>query len=98
MARFTNQFLRELKSALIESRHAKLAADVDGMVIHSYVQGRRPLHQFIYVADKSSLPTGTMQELILRVPGLFCVFVHNGRIAAIEALGRDVLDPAADNE
>jgi hypothetical protein len=98
MARFKNQFLRELKSALIESRHAQLAESVDGMVIHSYVRGRRSLSQFIYVAHKASLPRGALQKLILRVPGLSCIFVHDGRIAAIEVIGRNVLDPGAANE
>lgn len=95
MPKLDSQFLSELQSALARSAHASLAACVKDLSIHSLVEGRQPVSQFIYVADKNTLPSGALKEIILEVPGLFCVFVHDERIVALETLGRNVLDKAA---
>jgi hypothetical protein len=95
MPKFESQFLSELQSALSRSAYASLAASVKDLSIHSFVEGRRPISQFIYVVDKNTLPSGALKEIILQVPGLFCVFVHDGKIVAIETLSRNVLDKTA---
>jgi hypothetical protein len=94
-ARFDAQFLSELQSALCASPYAGLTAGVRDLSIHSFVEGQRPQHQFIYVVDKNTLPTGALSRIILPVRGLFCVFTHNGKIVALELLGRDVLSSMA---
>jgi hypothetical protein len=95
MPKLDSLFLSELQSALSRSAHASLAASVKNLSIHSLVEGRKPVSQFIYVTDRNTLPSGALEEIILEVPGLFCVFVHDGKIVALETLGRNVLDNAA---
>jgi hypothetical protein len=94
--RFDAQFLSELESALATSPYADLAAGVRDLSIHSFVEGQRPQHQFIYVVDKHTLPAGPLPRIILPVRGLFCVFTYNAKIVALEILGRNVLDKASD--
>ncbi len=92
MPTFTAQFLSDLEAGLSDSPHAALSASVRHLTVHSFVEGRNPISQFIYVVDKTLLPSGQLLEVILKVPGLFCLFLHDGKIVAVETLSRDVLD------
>ena len=91
--RFSQQFLSELRCALLDEGRDDLAAQVNELTIHQSSSMKRPVAQFIYTVPRTALPSSGLPELILPVPGLFCLFVVGGRIVAIETLGRDVLEP-----
>jgi hypothetical protein len=92
MPSFEPKFLDELKAALAAEGHADLAAQVDQLRVHEFVEARRPTSQFIYVVPKASLPEGELSPIILSgVAGLLCLLLSRGRIAVVETLSRDVL-------
>jgi hypothetical protein len=92
MSTFDPKFLAELKMALTDKRLLHLSEDVENLRVYEYVEGNQPPSQFIYVQPKSSLPQGEFSRVLVGgVPGLLCLLVDGGRIAAIEMMGRDVL-------
>lgn len=92
MTSFDAQFLAELKAAISAEGHSDLSEAIDHLSVHEYVEGQCPTSQFIYTVPKSSLPNGRLSRLVVGgVPGLTCLLLEQGRIAAVETLGRDVL-------
>jgi hypothetical protein len=92
MMLISESFLLELKRGLTSSPHAALAPQVETLTVHEFTHTEKPIAQFVYTVPRSSLPEGPLTRIVLRVPGLFCLFVDEGRIVAIETFGRDVLD------
>lgn len=89
--RFCAAFLRDLKDGLQRSRHARLAVQVDSLPVHEVSASTKPISQLVYTVPKASLPEGALPRVLLDVPGLFCLFVLKGEIAAVESMSRDIL-------